>query len=167
MLEKIIAYQNQAELNFENKKNLSTIAHYILAFILFMASTIIAAFTLPLRYVYKKIVKSNKDSEILTLDGKNFDAILKKEELILIDFWAEWCGPCVMMDSIMEKFAAESKGVKVLKVNADFNRSIVTKYQIKGLPQFVLVQHGKEVKRYAGAMTKADLVAFCEVEEGY
>lgn len=164
MIEKIIAYQNQSEINFEKTKNISTIVNYIIAFVLFMASTIIAAFTLPVRFLYKKIVKSNKDSEVLKLDGKNFENLLKKEELILIDFWAEWCGPCVMMHSIIEKFASETKNVKVVKVNADFNRSIVNKYQIKGLPQFILVQHGKEIKRFAGAMTKADLIEFCEVK---
>jgi len=163
MIEKIIAYQNQSEINFEKTKNSSTIANYFVAFMLFMASTIIAAFTLPFRFLYKKIVKSNKNSEVLRFEGKNLETLLKKEELILIDFWAEWCGPCVMMHSIIEKFAAESKSVKVVKVNADLNRSIVNKYQIKGLPQFVLVQHGKEVKRFAGAMTKADLVEFCEI----
>ena len=164
MIEKIIAYQNQSEINFEKTKNSSTIANYFVAFMLFMASTIIAAFTFPVRFLYKKIVKSNKNSEVLKLDGKNFETILKKEELILIDFWAEWCGPCVMMHSIIEKFASETKSVKVVKVNADFNRSIVNKYQIKGLPQFILVQHGKEIKRFAGAMTKADLIRFCEVK---
>jgi len=163
MIEKIIAYQNQSEINFEKTKNSRTIVNYFVAFMLFMASTILAAFTLPVRFLYKKIVKSNKNSEVLTLEGKNLESLLKKEELILIDFWAEWCGPCVMMHSIIEKFASETKGVKVVKVNADFNRSIVSKYQIKGLPQFVLVQNGKEVKRFAGAMTKADLVEFCEV----
>ncbi len=163
MIEKIIAYQNQAEENFKKSKNTGTIIHYILAFILFMGSTIFAAFTLPVRYIYKKIMKSNKDSVMLKLEGENIETLLEKEGLVLIDFWAEWCGPCVMMDSIIDKFAAESKKVKVLKVNADFNRSIVDKYHIKGLPQFVLVRNGKEVKRYAGAMTKADLIKFCEV----
>jgi len=163
MIEKIIAYQNQSEINFEKTKNSSTIANYFVAFILFMASTIIAAFTFPIRFLYKKIVKSNKDSEVLVLDGKNLESLLEKEELILIDFWAEWCGPCVMMHSIIEKFATESKRVKVVKINADINRSIVQKYQVKGLPQFVLVQNGKEIKRFAGAMTKVDLIEFCEV----
>ncbi|PCH76228.1 MAG: hypothetical protein COB98_06795 [Flavobacteriaceae bacterium] len=165
MIEKIIAYQNQAEVNFEKTKSISTIIHYTVAFILFMGSTIIAAFTLPLRYVYKKILGKKKGSVLLELEGGNIDTLLEKEELVLIDFWAEWCGPCVMMGAIIEEFATETKSVKVLKVNADFNRKILAKYQIKGLPQFVLVRNGKEVKRFAGAMTKADLAAFCKLDK--
>lgn len=162
MIEKIIEYQNQSEISYERTKNLSTISNYIVAFILFILSTIIAGLTFPIRYIYKKIVKNKNDSDILEPDEKNFDTILNKEKLILIDFWAEWCGPCVMMSSIIEKFVAESKNIKVIKVNADFNKNIIEKYQIRGLPQFILVKNGKEIKRFAGAMTKSDLIKFCD-----
>jgi thioredoxin 1 len=162
MIEKIIEYQNQSEINFEKTKNSSTISNYIVAFVLFILSTIIAGLTLPIRYIYKKIFKNPNDSEILELDEKNFETTLKKEKLILIDFWAEWCGPCIMMSSIIEKFASESKNIKVTKVNADFNKKIVEKYQIRGLPQFILIKNGKEIKRFAGAMTKSDLIKFCD-----
>ena len=67
-----------------------------------------------------------------------------------------------MMNSIIEKFAAESSHVKIAKVNADFNKKIVEEYQIKGLPQFFLIKNGKEIKRLAGAMTYADLSKFCK-----
>jgi thioredoxin len=87
---------------------------------------------------------------------------LAKEKLVLIDFWAEWCGPCIMMNSTIEKFATESKNVKVLKVNADLNRKLVSRFRIKGLPQFILMKNGKEVKRYAGSMTISDLNNFCD-----
>jgi len=165
MIEKIIEFQNQAERNFEKTKNIGSVLNYFLAFILFMASTIFAAFTFPVRYIYKKMVKTKKDSELLMLKGKNIEALLKKEELVLIDFWAEWCGPCVMMNSIIENFAAETNDVKVLKINADLHKNIVDSYHIKGLPQFVLIKNGKEVNRFAGAMTKADLRTFCGIEK--
>ena len=161
MLEKIIKYQNDSEKNFETEKNLKSIINYIIAFILFFISTIIAAFTFPFRYIFKKIFKSNNDSSIIQLNEKNIDAILSNEKMILIDFWAEWCGPCVMMNSTIEKFASESKNIRVAKVNADLNKKIIEKYQIRGLPQFVLIENGGEIKRFAGAMTKNDLNIFC------
>ena len=161
MLEKILKYQNNAEKNFETEKNVKTIINYMIAFILFFSSTIIAAFSFPFRYVFKKLFRRNIDSTIIHLNEKNIESILSSEKMILIDFWAEWCGPCIMMDSIVEKFAAESKNIRVAKVNADLNKTIVEKYQIRGLPQFVLIENGEEIKRFAGSMTMNDLNKFC------
>jgi thioredoxin-like negative regulator of GroEL len=67
-----------------------------------------------------------------------------------------------MMSSLIEKFASESKNIKVAKVNADFNKNIIEKYQIKGLPQFILIKNGNEIRRFAGTMTNSDLIKFCE-----
>ena len=162
MLEKIIKYQNDSEKNFETEKNLKSIINYIIAFILFFVSTIIAAFTFPFRFVFKKIFKRIDNSNIIQLNEKNIEFILSTEKMILIDFWAEWCGPCIMMESIIEKFASESRNIRIAKVNADLNKKIIEKYQIRGLPQFVLIENGEEIKRFAGAMTMNDLNRFCD-----
>ena len=164
MLEKIIKYQNDSEKNFETKKSLKSIINYIIAFILFFISTIIAAFTFPFRFVFKKIFKRIDNSTIIQLNEKNIESILSAEKMILIDFWAEWCGPCIMMESIIEKFASESKNIRIAKVNADLNKKIIEKYQIRGLPQFVLIENGEEIKRFAGAMTINDLNRFCDTK---
>ncbi|MFL1896152.1 thioredoxin family protein [Aquimarina sp. 2-A2] len=161
MIETLIKYQNDSERNFQEKKNFLTIINYAFALIIFFFSTIVSAFTFPLRFLYKKIFLKKNESEIIHLNDKNITSVLKNEELVLIDFWAEWCGPCLMMNSTLEKFANESKNIQIAKVNADLNRKLINRFQIKGLPQFILLKNGKEIKRYAGAMTVFDLNKFC------
>ena len=161
ILEKIIKYQNESEKNFETEKSVKTIINYSIAFILIFISTIIAAFTFPFRYIFKKTFKNTNNSTIIQLNEKNIERIMNSENLILIDFWAEWCGPCIMMNPILERFASEVKNISVAKVNADLNRRLLEKYQIRGLPQFLLIKNGKEIERFAGSMTLNDLNKFC------
>ena len=162
MSDKIIKYQNNSEKNFEKKKNIKTILNYIISLIIFFLSTIISAYSFPFRFIYKKLFRRSFESKIMQLNDKNIDSVLKKEKLVLIDFWAEWCGPCLMMNSTLEKFATESNDIRIAKVNADLNRKLLKKFKIRGLPQFILMKNGVEVKRHAGAMTIFELTKFCD-----
>lgn len=161
MIEKIINYQNNSERSFENKKNLKTVSNYLVALVLFFLSTIISAFSFPIRFLYKTTTRKKVNSKIIELQAENIESVLKDNQYVLIDFWAEWCGPCLMMNSIIKKFATQSKGIQVAKVNADLNAELMKEFKVKGLPQFIFIKNTKEIKRNAGAMTLDQLNKFC------
>jgi len=83
----------------------------------------------------------------------NFSEIINQEKPVLVDFFAEWCGPCKMMSPIL-------KEVKdILGDKVDKNQSLAAKYQVKGVPTLILYKLGKQVWRQSGAVQKNDLVS--------
>ena len=161
MRKQLLHFQNKAEKDFNANKSPKTLLYFGLALIVFFASTLFAVFTLPFRVLAKSIFKKEPGANIQDLNSKNFDKVVNSEELVLIDFWAEWCGPCFMMNPVIDEFAKESKSILIAKVNADSNREIIDKFKIRGLPQFVLLKQGKEIKRHAGPLTLPELREFC------
>ena len=78
--------------------------------------------------------------------------------LVLVDFWAPWCGPCLRIAPVLEELAGEYQGrVKVMKVNVDENRPVAEKFQITGIPTMILFKNGKEIDRVAGALDQTGL----------
>ncbi|MFL6212087.1 MAG: thioredoxin [Pyrinomonadaceae bacterium] len=81
--------------------------------------------------------------------------VLKAEQPVLVDFWAEWCAPCRMLaptvDAVAEKYAGQAR---VVKLNVDENPSVSQKYGIKGIPTLILFKGGKEEERVVGATSK-------------
>ncbi len=84
----------------------------------------------------------------------------KAKGLVLVDFWAPWCGPCKSMLPHLEKFATESTSVVVAKVDASSQTALATQYHVSGLPTLVLFKDGVEVGRRAGAMNLTQLKSF-------
>jgi thioredoxin 1 len=77
---------------------------------------------------------------------------------VLVDFWAEWCGPCRMMNPILEEFSAEHAGrVKVAKLNVDDSPESSTRFKVLSIPTMLLFQDGKVVKQLVGAMSRQRL----------
>ena len=162
--EQLIHFQNQAERDFQDRKSLTTAGRYGLALVVFFSSTLLATFTLPVRAAVKALSHKETGSPVRKMNSDNIDRILKEERLVLIDFWAEWCGPCVMMNPVIDKFAA-STDVTVAKVNADTNKKIVDRFKVRGLPHWVLVRNEHEIKRHAGPMTLPELKRFCAQDQ--
>ena len=98
-----------------------------------------------------------------TSDG-SFDAdVLNSDTPVLVDFWAEWCGPCKMLAPVLEELSKElGTKVKVLKVNIDENPETPTKYGVRGIPTLMVFKGGEPVGTKVGALPKAALSAWVD-----
>ena len=92
----------------------------------------------------------------LKVDEAGWDAtVMKSPGLVLVDFWAPWCGPCQMIAPIIDELAVEYAGkVTVAKLNTDENPEIAGKYQVMSIPTILIFKNGKPVERLVGAMPK-------------
>jgi thioredoxin 1 len=101
---------------------------------------------------------------ILHVSDDSFDAeVLKSGTPVLVDFWAEWCGPCKMIAPTLDEVAKEYAGrIKVAKVNVDQNQAIPPKYGIRGIPTLILFKDGNVAATKVGAVSKSQLTAFID-----
>ena len=102
--------------------------------------------------------------KILRLTDAEFEAqVIKSEKPVLVDYWAEWCGPCKMIGPVLEEVAEDlSDKVLIGKLNVDENSQTPPKYGIRGIPTLMLFKNGEVVGTQVGAISKNDLVSFIE-----
>ena len=96
---------------------------------------------------------------ILKVTDSNFNSEVAKSSVpVLVDFWAEWCGPCRIMSPILDEVAPVYKGkLKIAKLNVDEDQDTPSKFGVMNIPTMIVFKNGKETERIVGAMSKAEL----------
>ena len=99
-----------------------------------------------------------------TVTDQTFETeVLKSSQLVLVDYWAEWCGPCKMIGPIVEESARQyADRVTVAKLNVDENPVTPTRYHVRGIPTLMLFRDGQPVATHVGSLSKGQLQAFID-----
>ncbi|QLE84053.1 MULTISPECIES: thioredoxin TrxA [Shewanella] len=104
--------------------------------------------------------------KIITLSDDSFDTdVIKSDIPVVVDFWAEWCGPCKMIAPILDDVAEEYEGkVKIGKLNVDHNNASAAKYGVRGIPTLLIFKNGELAGTKVGALSKTQLKEFIDAQ---
>ena len=108
-------------------------------------------------------INENKEEEsmnVIKVNDNNFEEeVLKSNIPVLVDFYADWCGPCKMLSPTVDEVAVENDDIKVVKVNVDESQEVAIKYQVMSIPTLVVIKNGNEVNRSVGLIDKEEILS--------
>ncbi|MDB4121413.1 thioredoxin [bacterium] len=89
----------------------------------------------------------------------NFSTLINTKQAVLVDFYADWCGPCKMLAPILKEVKKDLEdGIKIIKIDVDKNQPLAAKYQVRGVPTMILFKNGEQVWRQSGVLQKNDII---------
>ena len=103
--------------------------------------------------------EGEENMNIIKVSDENFEQeVLNSNIPVLVDFYADWCGPCKMLSPIVDEVANENDDIKVVKVNVDESQNTAIKYQVMSIPTLVVIKNGNEVNRSVGLIDKQEVL---------
>ena len=105
----------------------------------------------------------NAKSDVLDIESSNFETeVIKSEKKVLIDFYADWCGPCQKLSPIVDKFAEEHSEIKVVRIDIDAQEELADRYNIRSIPTLVVIENGEEINRVIGLVSEEKIIELCK-----
>lgn len=96
---------------------------------------------------------------VIKVNKESFETeVLKAEGKVLVDFFADWCGPCKMLSPIVDEVAEENHGIKVCKINVDDEPELAMRYNVMSIPTLVVIENGEEVNKSVGLVSKDEIL---------
>ena len=103
-----------------------------------------------------------QETPVMELNSSNFGEALLKNKLLLVDFWAEWCGPCKSMHPIFSRMAKKYDHVRFARVNVDNSQDIAAKLNVQSIPTFIMFKNGENVQQMVGAVGEPGIHMICK-----
>lgn len=154
---------------YQNKQNIWTlpirILIYVVGFIFFQLTNLFAQLRWPFSALYRFIKSfwSISLGEPIPVNDVKFHKLIDENQVVLADFWTEWCGPCILMEGSLKEFAKQYEGdIVVAKVDATINPKLTKKFNVMGYPTLILFFEGEEVARTMGAQNVHSLKRFVD-----